>query len=341
MFTHLNNRKYKCIYLYIHILWINTNIKYTHQEPPWCLKPFTCCKKWHAFPSSSNQNGAPFAWKVPPMFQKWFDSFQDKNSSTAKRQRLFQKPFLFEDERTALSFFSEKISFPFFGCISLGFWFFVLISLCFWCVWYQLRSLMIARTSGGHCSRKCYRILNQPGCLVSKSSKSGCSLVIHLHPLKSRIHQHLNISTGTARDSYSSISTELPNLMHCLSLEKIVAKIVPRHWTIHLAKQLQLARLKTNWDIYWLVDIDKWTKCVHKKNDIFFDQTSQVAFFLRGLPQNRWFFLNSYPWVSSQRDSKRLRSWPNDFMIESSRLYFASSLGSLSCCNHLPTSYFS
>lgn len=113
--------------------------------------------------------------------------------------------------------------------------------------------------------------------------------------------------------------------MHCLSLEKIVAKIVPRHWTIHLEKQLQLARLKTNWDIYWLVDIDEWTHfvCI-KKITSFLTKPHKLLSFLRGLPQNRWFFLNSYPWVSSQRDFKRLCSWPNDFMIESSRLYFAN-----------------
>ena len=90
---------------------------------------------------------------VPHSLGKFHRCF--KNGSTLFRTKTVQQPNgkgCFQNRSlwrraNRFVFFSEKITFPFFGCISLGFWFFVLISLCFWCVWYQLRSLMIARTS--------------------------------------------------------------------------------------------------------------------------------------------------------------------------------------------------
>jgi len=55
------------------------------------------------------------------MFQKWFDSFQDKKQFNRRNgKRLFQKPFLFEDERTALSFFPKKSRSPFLVAFRLG-----------------------------------------------------------------------------------------------------------------------------------------------------------------------------------------------------------------------------
>lgn len=153
MFTHVNNRTN------IHVC-INTNITYTQQEPPWCCKkPFTCCQL--------KPERCPIRLESSTDVSKMVRLFSGQKAvQPPKRQKAVSKTVSLWRRANRFVFFSEKISFPFFGCISLGFWFFVLISLCFWCVWYQLRSLMIARTSGGHCSRKCYRILNQPGCLV-------------------------------------------------------------------------------------------------------------------------------------------------------------------------------
>lgn len=144
MFTHVNYRKYKCVYIYMY------KYKYQIYTPgaSMVFETVHMLQKMACFPIQLKPERCPIRFESSTDVSKMVRLFSEqKTVQQPKRQKAVSKTVSLWRRANRFVFFSEKISFPIFGCISLGFWFFVLITLCFWCVWYQLRSLMIARTS--------------------------------------------------------------------------------------------------------------------------------------------------------------------------------------------------